>query len=496
MRVDIRALLLLGSVLLGCDAPPVDGPPPCLTCGDVTVEESLKNKVDLLIVLADSPSMQPKLDALSAQWSALAAQLATAATLRPAWYHIGVITADLGAGPAELTAQHCRPDGDGARLQAPASAAAPSCLAPLGGMRFLDVNQLDETSNLPAGQDIATTLSCLSAVGHDGCAFQQPLEAAYRALKTPPVENAGFLRPDALLVVLFVDDQDDCSAPPTTDLFDPAQTAYGPLLPFRCAHYSLECGGAPLPATPSGSPLMSCADADPASNKLFPVGKYIDFFTKPAAQGGIKVDPNDAILATISAPDNLVETLLADPSTAAGAYVPCAGPPDGSTCALVEQHSCVAPSQPTLEGDPAVRLRQVVSSAQLEQRMSICDTSQKTAIEELTQLFLSRVNAGCVGPLVDPAAPDCRVDDVTANNDGSTTSTPIPSCATSTPPCWRVESVDPTVCLPVCAGAGDPGQHFRLTVDRGGAPPPPNTTAVVHCDTAPALPPTACGPPL
>ena len=42
----------------------------------------------------------------------------------------------------------------------------------------------------------------IANVGTSGCAFPSPLEAAYRALHDPLPENIGFLRSDALLVVV------------------------------------------------------------------------------------------------------------------------------------------------------------------------------------------------------------------------------------------------------------------------------------------------------
>src|SRR4029077_6401719 len=132
----------------------------------------------------------------------------------------------------------------------------------------------------------------------------------YRALHNPPAENHDFLRPDALLVVVFVTDEDDCSADPNTDLFDPSKVSqYGALLSYRCTNYSIACASPTMmmPYADSGGNLNTmgtCADADPSVNKLIPVSKYINFFSKPAAAGGVKVDQHDVILVDITAPTN------------------------------------------------------------------------------------------------------------------------------------------------------------------------------------------------
>jgi hypothetical protein len=60
-------------------------------------------------------------------------------------------------------------------------------------------------------------------VGTGGCGFEQPLEAARTALVQhigSGGPNAGFLRDDALLAIIFVTDEDDCSAPEAS-FYDP-----------------------------------------------------------------------------------------------------------------------------------------------------------------------------------------------------------------------------------------------------------------------------------
>jgi L-ascorbate metabolism protein UlaG (beta-lactamase superfamily) len=63
----------------------------------------------------------------------------------------------------------------------------------------------------------------MAAVGDAGCGFEQHLEASYQALHDVlpnDARNHSFLRSDALLAIVFVADEDDCSAPGDTDLFD------------------------------------------------------------------------------------------------------------------------------------------------------------------------------------------------------------------------------------------------------------------------------------
>ena len=108
-----------------------------------------------------------------------------------------------------------------------------------------------------------------------------------------------------ILAVVYVTDEDDCSAPPTSDLFDPSTNGvnmYGTLHSFRCTQFGVQCNGMPVPPM-SVSGLTGCQSQTMANGgKLFDIQKYTDFFTKPAAQGGVKVDPNDVILVGITSP--------------------------------------------------------------------------------------------------------------------------------------------------------------------------------------------------
>ncbi|MEM9192483.1 MAG: hypothetical protein AAGF12_25135 [Myxococcota bacterium] len=88
---------------------------------------------------------------------------------------------------------------------------------------------------------------CLSTPGLDGCGFEQPLEAALKAVtpSTSSLEffrgtkgqadqaNAGFFRPDSLLIVVIVTDEEDCSAS-EPDLFNFMSTTYTAEPNLRC----------------------------------------------------------------------------------------------------------------------------------------------------------------------------------------------------------------------------------------------------------------------
>ena len=432
------------------------------------------DKVDVLFVIDNSSSMLPKQERLIAEFPRFVDRFTKA---RPAWYHFGVITSDLGAGSFTDSLKQCQPGGDGGRLQLLGAAHDAACQPVTGGGRFIDYNQLvlDEagqpTSNLPAGQSLGTTFGCMASVGDAGCGFEQPLEAARLALLSPPVENEGFLRDDAYLVVIFLTDEDDCSAPEGSLLYDPGAVALGGFSSYRCSRYSVVCGpnAAPLPDGPSNGKLTDCRDADASVNLLHPVARYIDLFRKPKSQGGVKASPGDVLVFDISATADWVQTVATNPAGEA------CDPPYGVSCSVKVAPTCALPSDSRFAADPAVRLRQVVRTVGTGGSSSVCDDSYDGTMETIAKSTLHHMVDACLTlPLADPSDPQCTVKEYG-------TETLIPRCDKShgVLPCWQLDTRPETACASVCARPGDPAQRAGVVVRRAtGAA---RTSTLIEC---------------
>ena len=133
--------------------------------------------------------------------------------------HVGVVSTDLGAGGHFHST--CRSaSGDDGVLQN--IGRRPGCSE---GYSALDCRRVscpwlshsterpdDETSET---EPIWDDFSCIVALGASGCGFEQPLEAMDLALvdrSRPRQPNSGFLRDDSILGLVFLTDEDDCSA--------------------------------------------------------------------------------------------------------------------------------------------------------------------------------------------------------------------------------------------------------------------------------------------
>jgi hypothetical protein len=198
--------------------------------------------------------------------------------------HIGVASSDLGAGPYTLrSCEH--PGGDQGLLQN--TPRVPGCTAP--SERYLsDVGGVTNFTGT-----IADAVHCIAPLGVDGCGFEQELEGMKRALDGSAPENAGFLRPNALLAVVILADEDDCSAKPPYAIYDPAPaaaTTFGALASYRCTQFGLRCDP-DLPWTMTG-PRQGC-ESNESSPYLEPVQKYVDFLTR------LKGDPRKVFVEAI-----------------------------------------------------------------------------------------------------------------------------------------------------------------------------------------------------
>lgn len=102
----------------------------------------------------------------------------------------------------------------------------------------------------PAGRErnyagtLTETFAKMARVGDDGCGFEQPFKAARQALSSYGSGSKGFLRDDALLLVVFVTDEDDCSAQGSAlfaDQYADACSQMGPITSYRCFEHGVRC---------------------------------------------------------------------------------------------------------------------------------------------------------------------------------------------------------------------------------------------------------------
>ena len=251
-------------------------------------------KLDLLFMIDDSPSMQEEQANLARNFPRLIDELKKMPAGLPD-LHLGVVSSDMGAGDANLGSSCGNSLGDRGVLQVRAG-----CGLDASKGRFLISENGGAKNNFQG--DIADVFACMANLGTNGCGFEHQLQSVRVALSGFVTDNAGFMRSDAHLAIVYITDEDDCSAPADTTMFEnPVSGQDGSL---RCSLAGHVCNGKPIPASVFSTPLANCSAASDGGGKLIPVKTFIDEMKQLHTQsvsvsviGGWPADPANASYA-------------------------------------------------------------------------------------------------------------------------------------------------------------------------------------------------------
>lgn len=385
--------------------------------------------LDILYVF-DNSADRGSYDALASQLGELTAQLASVDGQLPS-LHVGVTTTDLGtrgrldAAPAPPVGD-CAGDGDGGRLVAlDAGVAFGSFLEDLRGPGDTRVRNFDG--------DLAPALARFTnprpGAASAGCEYTQPLEAMRRALD--PATNPDFLRPGALLSVVFLASQDDCSLAHAA-MLDPGNAALGPPFTFRCTEQGVVCDPDD-PRRPGAH--RNCRPRD-GSPFLVDVAEY----QRVLAQA--KPDARDVSVAAVAGPRSAFEVR--------DIGVPVLAP------------SCQGPGGSAM---PAVRIGALIDSLG---GALIDGCTQADAYRRIAAPIVARQRS-CFAHLRAADGDDCTVTETTGG-----AAIVLARCGDAGPPCWR------TFADPVACPDGD-GDHMAIAIDRGNTSAPAGARVEATC---------------
>jgi hypothetical protein len=368
-------------------------------------------------------------------------------------------TQDSSPGPAigALGQGGCSGTGDSGNLQI--------SNAPVTGTFLSDIKLSDGNRQKNYTGDLADVFGQMATgVGAGGCGFEQHLEAMRKALANNP-QNAGFLRPDAYLAVIFIADEDDCTFSHSS-LLGPESAALGPQQSFRCNRFGHTCDvGGQTPDQMNQVGSKSQCHPNESSQYLEKVQTYVDFLKQ------LKTDPGKVIVAGIMGNTEPYQVELRQP-------------PGGGTAQQAVAHSCSYTGAMGLEvADPPTRLKFFLDQFPNRSTFTtICQQNLSNGLELIAQLLKSVIGDPCIeGKLadVDPVADgpqyDCSVSYVTNQGKANQTETIIPPCdaSLSNKPCWHIV-VDPEKC--------PSSENFILKTEDNVAPPP-ETHIVAYCVT-------------
>ena len=476
MRNAVTTSSLLGLTALGLLAGCPDR-----TISEVTPQQgrveykdipvTVNRDIDILFVIDDSPSMLDKQTNLKNNFPNFINVLNTIEGGLPN-VHLGVVSSDIGTKAADGTA-------------APSVGAGPGSCSNSGGKNgnlqtngsplvsgtfISDTNNNDGTRTTNYTGSLSDAFSAIASLGASGCGFEQHLEAAKRALNMNPA-NAGFLRPNAYLALVFIQDEDDCSIAKSTLLGNDTSTL-GPLQSFRCNRFGHVCaqGGADSNQMNQIGPKGDCTSKEDGQY-LTKVADYVTYFK------GLKADPANVIVAAIAGPTTPYEVELRTP-------------PGGGTAIPAVAHSCTYNGANGAEvADPSTRLKQFLDQFPNRSTFStICQQDLSGALTQIAQLLKTVIGSPCIdGNLadVDPNTPgpqyDCSVSDVRNFGKANQTEEVLPQCnnidnpaASTNKPCWSIQTDTMN-----CTGTD---HHLTLKIERNEAPAD-DTHVISYCVT-------------
>jgi hypothetical protein len=332
-------------------------------------------KVDMLFLVDNSSSVRLMQDNLNRNFPIFMNRLMDPPGLPD--LRIAVATSDMGTGDSLISGCN-QTGGDNGNFQyTPRGSCSSTGLAPGATWIADDGTTKNFTGNL------ADVFTCISAVGESGCGFEQELASVTRALgadgRPAPAANQGFLRDDAFLFIVILTDEDDCSVPPGSGLFDTQSNTklaspLGPVTNFRCNEFGHLCNGKKPPRlAPNGDvnatvTLDGCVSAEGAG-MLTPVATIVSQLR------ALKPFPDQQIIVSaIAGPPTPYQVTWRPAQTSDTGPWPGIG------------HSCIATDGSV--GDPAVRIAQWVTSFGTNGLfMSVCSDNFGPSLDRMAMLL-------------------------------------------------------------------------------------------------------------
>ncbi len=433
---------------------------------------NLNRNVDILFVVDDSGSMADKQQNLKDNFPNFIDVLNTIQGGLPD-VHIGVVSSDMGSkgeedaspgtGVGSVGNGGCANTGKDGRLLAGQATGVTGTF--ISDIKLTDGSR-QKNYDACEGGDLAACFGKMATIGATGCGFEQHLHAMRRALENNPA-NAGFIRQDAFLAVIFLADEDDCSMSHST-LLGPDGGPLGPQQSFRCTRFGIKCdiGGASDAAMNTQGTKDQC-HPDDASVHVQKVSKYVDFLKS------LKDDDSKIIVAGIL---GTIDPFIVEPRTI------------GGTSQNALAHSCtyegpdgVLNTADDQVADPPIRLSFFLSQfPNRSTQTTICQADLSGGLQLIGELLKAAIGNPCItGNLAVPF--DCTVSYVNNFGQQNQTETVLPPCqgsgmGASNQPCWEI-IVDAAQC---------PGGNNQILKVNDPNAPPMDTHIIANCVT------TAC----
>jgi hypothetical protein len=413
--------------------------------------------LDVLFLIDDSSAMKLAQDKLLRSFPTFMTRLQDPPGLPN--LHIAVVSQDMGAGDGSIAS--CSADGGKKGIFQYTARGACTATSLKAGATYIE--NADGVTNYTG--NIADVFSCIAALGEAGCGFEHQFAAIRRALGVDgrgaaPPENEGFLRPDAMLAVIMLTNEDDCSASPSSSspngeipLFDTGvntniTSQLGPPGNFRCNEFGHMCskgsGDFMHPDRSAPGNDVSATVTYDACRSNDQEGYLLGVVDTGNRLKSLKANPAQVAVISIQAPPMPYTVTWKAPSTSDSSC-------GAASCPWPQiAHACTASDGSV--GDPGVRTAELVEQfGDNGLVLPICGDDFAPSMDLAATLLKSRAVAPCLpGPVGTNAAGtavDCKVTEHYSDLNGTPVDKEIPSCADngSTAPCWKLQGG-----LPAC----------------------------------------------
>jgi hypothetical protein len=320
------------------------------------------------------------------------------------------------------------------------------------------LEKTDGKANLPAGISMADAFECIGPQGINGNGLEAPLESLL-AVAGETGRDSGFLRDNALLAVIVVTDEADCSmSPSAADRIEFAEALYSdPEGPSSgvCWNAGVECSGGP-------GIYDECHAVDrdfdgqlttPGNGVLYPVSRYVDGLRDLSA-GKLSRGGNGQVLVAVLAgvPNDY-------PETGRVVYQDSDDPEFnreygiGPGCGRGTEEIGDPP------GIPPVRLLEFADAFRPSDDrnvFSICEQNYAVALEQIAAAIADLGGRACVPGCVadgNPAArgfqPDCEIVEQIGPNGGGSEDAggDVPPCRELDDGSWEFPTPDVDLCF-------------------------------------------------
>jgi len=301
------------------------------------------------------------------------------------------------------------------------------------------LESIEGRKNLPVGLSMTQALQCASPQGLDGCGFESPLEAMWKALRRSATGGdaaQGFMRASAILSVVHVTDGSECSLNPDwEEAFLPTGERVFWSDPEAEAPTAAVCWNAGV-VCEGTSPYESCRSVDlditfaevPSADAedlavLRPMSRYIG-----------QLEEIEANKQAITPEQQVIVSIIAGVGSDGGVTYQDAADPQ------LQQDFGIGPGCEG-EGGPAVppvRLRELAQAFEVSGRQnvfSICDADYSPALTTIAEAIAEQIRPTCfpacaadTDPSTEELEPSCTLIQESPNVDGSFDQIEVPPC--------------------------------------------------------------------